>query len=86
MQDGHKRCPPGLSIGASSLQYLFNDPDKGIECTSSKAADDTKLGRGVDLLNGRRALQRDLNRSLANCMRINKAKDKALAFIASSQS
>lgn len=62
MQAGHKWWPPGLSIGATSLQYLFNDLDKGIECTSSKFAGDTMLGRSVDLLNGRRALQRDLNR------------------------
>ncbi|KAJ7426172.1 rna-directed dna polymerase from mobile element jockey-like [Willisornis vidua] len=71
-------------LGPVLLNSYTNDLDKGNKCPLSKFADNTKLGGSIALLEGRRALQKDLDRlagrAKPKCMRFNKVKCQVLHF------
>jgi len=72
--------PQGSVLVLALFNIFVSDMDSGTECTLRKFVDDTKLWGAVNILEGRDAIQRDLDRlerwTCMNLLRFNKAKCK----------
>jgi len=59
--------------GPKLLYNFINDTDSGIECSLNMFVNNTKLCSAIDPLEGRDAIQRDLDR-LEKAVHVNKVK------------
>ncbi|GAB0187098.1 mitochondrial enolase superfamily member 1 [Grus japonensis] len=74
--------PQGSVLGSALFNIFVSDTDSGIKCILSKFADNTKLYGVVNTLEGRDAIQKNLDRierwARVNRMKFSKAKCKVL--------
>lgn len=84
-QPGTSGVPQGSILGPAVLHIFLNDQEEKIKYILRQLAKDTKLGRCVDLLEGRKALKSNLKRlnqwDEANWMRFNKVNTRSCTWV-----
>jgi len=82
--------PQGSVLAPALFNIFVGNMDSGIECALSEFADDTRLCGPIDTLEGRDAIQRDLDRlvrwACVNLMKFNKSKCMVLHVVGAIQS